>query len=118
MSLVRLSLQYYPDDIADPEQRDFKRMRLREIESAVRTLREMITFVDDKTKGTALVQPAHFTDAHFLSADEKKSILKRWTSFVKNGFPENLFTDSVYTHLHLHCGYIAHYNRAGFYGEY
>lgn len=116
--MIRLTLQYYPDDIATPENRDFKRMRLRELESAVRTLKEMITFVDDKTKDIPLVQPAQFTDAHFLAAEKKRSILKRWTSFVKNGFPENLFTDSVYEHLHLHCGYIAHYDRPGFYVEY
>jgi hypothetical protein len=116
--IIRLSLQYYPDDIATPENRDFKRMRLREIESAVRILKEMITFVDDKTKDIHLIQPAQFTDAHFLVAEKKRSILKRWTSFVKNGFPENLFTDSVYEHLHLHCGYIAHYDRSGFYVEY
>jgi hypothetical protein len=37
---------------------------------------------------------------------------------VKNGFSETLFTSSIYDHLHLHCGYIAHYNKQGYYGEY
>lgn len=37
---------------------------------------------------------------------------------MKNGFSESLFTSAIYDHLHLHCGYIAHYNKHGYYGEY
>ena len=28
------------------------------------------------------------------------------------------FSKRLYEHLHLHCSFIAHYNRAGFYAEY
>src|SRR5208283_503762 len=62
--------------------------------------------------------PESFTTVKFLSADEKRKILKRWTAFVKNGFQWHLFTDAVYHHLSLHCGYIAHFDRHGFYTTY
>jgi hypothetical protein len=57
-------------------------------------------------------------DAKFMTAKEKESVLKQWISFVKNGFKEKDFTESLYKHLSLHCSFIAHYNRAGFYSTY
>ena len=78
-----------------------------------------------------------FTDVEFLTAKEKKSILKNWIDFLKfcasgnwqkfntdnSGSDYGLkapkqFTKRLYEHLHLHCGYIAHYNLHGFYSEY
>jgi len=53
--------------------------------------------------------------AEYISFDEKRKTLKHWISFIKNGFPFHLFTEAIYNHLHLHSGYIAHYNRLGFY---
>ena len=78
-----------------------------------------------------------FTDAEFLSADEKQKILKNWIAFLKflakgghlehdkndlgsdygNSAPR-VFTKRIYEHLHLHCGFIAHYDINGFYSEY
>jgi len=73
-----------------------------------------------------------FTDAEFMSAKEKELVLKQWKSFLKalstcdfgaqqgadyGYFPAQLdkpFTDRLYKHLSLHCGFIAHYNRLGF----
>jgi hypothetical protein len=57
-------------------------------------------------------------DAQFMTAKDKESVLRQWTRFVKNGFKENDFTDALYKHLSLHCSFIAHYNRAGFYATY
>lgn len=116
--MIKLSFQYYPDDLQHPDNQDFKRMRLREISSAINTLREQITAVGENITEVYLVSPSDFFDGKWLSADQKRKILKQWTSFIKNGFPENLFTNAIYEHLHLHCGYIAHYDRSGFYVEY
>ena len=57
-------------------------------------------------------------DAKFMSATEKEMVLKQWTTFVKNGFKFDHFTDRLYNHLIQHCSFIAHYNRLGFYGTY
>lgn len=73
-----------------------------------------------------------FTDSEFMSAKEKEMVLKQWRTFLKalsnanlanqtgsdyGYFPTELdrpFTDRLYKHLSLHCGFIAHYNRRGF----
>lgn len=73
-----------------------------------------------------------FTDAEFMSAKEKEMVLKQWKTFIKallscdfnaltgadyGYYPTSLdkpFTDRLYKHLSLHCGFIAHYNRRGF----
>ncbi len=116
--MIRLSLQYYPADLQQEDNRDFKRMRLREISSGVLTLRRQAEAVEEKIAFRPQVPLAEFADSKWLSADEKRKILKQWTGFVKNGFPETSFTSAIYEHLHLHCGFIAHYNKQGFYGEY
>ena len=80
---------------------------------------------------------ANFTPAEFLTVGEKQLIYKQWEGFINwlasgersdetmgtdggeidpKGY--RLFTDNVYKHLSLHCGFIAHYNRAGFFSTY
>src|SRR6266852_541408 len=59
-----------------------------------------------------------FHDARFMSAREKELVLKAWVRFLKRGLRLEDFTDRLYQHLHLHCSFIAHYNRTGFYAEY
>ncbi len=59
-----------------------------------------------------------FNGAQFLSAREKALVLKAWVRFLKNGLRWEDFSDRLYTHLSLHCSFIAHYNRAGFYATY
>jgi hypothetical protein len=59
-----------------------------------------------------------FSDAQFMSAREKLLVLKAWARFLKNGLREEDFSDRLYTHLMLHCSFIAHYNRVGFYATY
>ena len=64
------------------------------------------------------MQTEFFKDAEFMTAEEKKKVLKNWERFLSNGFQWNNFTSRLYEHLHLHCSFIAHYNRAGFYATY
>ena len=59
-----------------------------------------------------------FRDAPYLGAREKGLVLKAWVRFLKRGLRFEDFTKRLYEHLHLHCGFIAHYNRSGFYAEY
>ena len=64
------------------------------------------------------IEKEMFKDSHFLMAQEKYQIAKHFQRFVKNGFKPNDFLKRVYEHLHLHCGFIAHYNINGFYQTY
>lgn len=57
-------------------------------------------------------------DVEFMSAEEKERALKAWKRFIKNGFKWEHFTKALYEHLHLHCSFIAHYDRQGFYQTY
>ena len=60
----------------------------------------------------------NFTDARFMTAKEKELVLRNWNTFLKNGLKEEGFAKRLYNHLHLHCGFIAHYNLHGFYSTY
>ncbi len=57
-------------------------------------------------------------DGQFMSADEKRKALKQWETFLKHGCKGEHFTKPLYHHLIQHCSFIAHYDRAGFYGTY
>lgn len=59
-----------------------------------------------------------FTDARFMSAAGKRRVLTDWARFLKSGFAEGRFTKALYEHLHLHCSFIAHFDRAGFFAFY
>lgn len=59
-----------------------------------------------------------FRDAEFMMAREKTLVLKTWVRFPKNGLRFADFSDRLYRHLTLHCSFIAHYNRLGFYQTY
>ena len=59
-----------------------------------------------------------FTDAEFMTAGEKAIVLKHWQRFLRHGLKQEHFTRRLYEHLHLHCGFIAHYNIHGFYSTY
>jgi hypothetical protein len=64
------------------------------------------------------MQRHSFRDAEFMSAREKEFVLKAWVRFLKGGLRFGDFTHRLYEHLHLHCQFIAHYDRAGFYRTY
>lgn len=57
-------------------------------------------------------------DVEFMTGKEKELALKAWTTFVKHGFQRKHFTKRIYSHLSLHCSFIAHYNIHGFYDTY
>jgi hypothetical protein len=59
-----------------------------------------------------------FVDESFMSGKEKEVVLNAWTRFLKNGCKFHDFTDALYRHLTLHCSFIAHYGRRGFYEFY
>jgi len=59
-----------------------------------------------------------FKSTEFMSAKDKKAVLREWQCFIKGGFDRKDFTTRLYDHLHLHCSFIAHFNINGFYGTY
>lgn len=61
---------------------------------------------------------AELKDTQFMSAVEKVRVLKQWETFLKYGCQEKHFLKALYKHLTLHCSFIAHYNRQGFYYTY
>jgi hypothetical protein len=50
-----------------------------------------------------------------MTKEEKSKVLNHFQKFLASGCEESLFTKALYQHLHLHCGFIAHYNINGFY---
>lgn len=64
------------------------------------------------------MQTYAFRDSQFMSAREKELVLKAWVRFLRHGLRWQDFGRRLYEHLHLHCSFIAHYNRRGFYDTY
>jgi hypothetical protein len=64
------------------------------------------------------IDTSKFTDAEFMTADEKRLVLKQWCRFVAGGFKREHWTKRVYQHLINHCSFIAHFNANGFYAHY
>lgn len=64
------------------------------------------------------MQTQTFKDVDFMSAKEKELTLKDWKAFLQNGLKWEYFSRRLYEHLHIHCGFIAHYDRQGFHCEY
>lgn len=59
-----------------------------------------------------------FESVQFMSDLEKAKVYVNFVSFLNNHFSHSTFKKNLYQHFHLHCGFIAHYNINGFYGEY
>jgi hypothetical protein len=59
-----------------------------------------------------------FKTVEFMDADEKMRVFVAWKRFINSGCKYTQFTKGLYNHLILHCGFIAHYNRAEFYNLY
>jgi hypothetical protein len=64
------------------------------------------------------VRETEFKDSEFMTAKEKELVVAQWKRFVEGGFKEPQFTYRVYRHLSLHCEFIAHFSREGFYQTY
>lgn len=69
-----------------------------------------------------------FKTVRFMTAEGKLQIAKAWEKFMRarcagspvgavGDFPRcpTFWTSRLYKHFHLHLGYIAHFNRHGFY---
>ncbi len=59
-----------------------------------------------------------FTATEFSTAEEKAKLGNQLLVFIDAGFPESKFTKALYNTLHLHFGFIAHYNQSGFWATY
>jgi len=59
-----------------------------------------------------------FSPTQYMTDLEKKKIYINFVSFLNNHFSFTTFKKNLYNHFHTHCGFIAHYNLSGFYGEY
>ena len=57
-------------------------------------------------------------DVKFMTAQDKARVLRQWRNFIRSGLKWEAFHKALYEHLYLHCGFIAHYNRQGFYSTY
>lgn len=70
---------------------------------------------------TARYQPEQFTDSGWPTGtpEKKARFVNALIRFIDAGYPEHLFTQALYEGLHNHgyFGFIAHYNRHGFYDE-
>jgi hypothetical protein len=76
------------------------------------------SFVKIKNFKLSVPDIGYLTDTKNMDAVEKYDILKKWIGFLSNHFKSSTFNKKLYKHLSNHCGYIAHYNQNGFYGNY
>ena len=66
-------------------------------------------------RGLQTVKRGEMIDSQFMTAREKEKVLKQWISFIENDFRKEKFSTRLYNHLHLHCAFIAHYDKDRFY---
>ncbi len=64
------------------------------------------------------IDTSHFTDAQYMTAQQKRRVLGDWVRFFETGMEFKRFTKRLYQHLTLHAEFIAHFNRQGFYQTY
>jgi len=57
-------------------------------------------------------------NARFMTAEEKELTLRQWRTFIRYGMQYKHFSKRIYQHLTLHCEFIAHFSRSGFYSVY
>jgi hypothetical protein len=112
--IAGLSLERYPEDYLDSH--SHRENRKFEIADTLEAVKQQMDIIDSKIVRFDI--PKIMSDGQFLSAGDKQKILKQWKTFVHTGFQPEKFTKSIYNHLHLHCGFIAHYDRSGFYYTY
>lgn len=56
-----------------------------------------------------------FTPTQWDTAEQKAKFANHFVRFVESGFKKSLFFDWFYKRLSMTFGFIAHYNREGFY---
>lgn len=62
--------------------------------------------------------PGQLHDTKFMTAEEKRRVLRQWELFLKGGLKREQFDKALYNHLIQHCSFIAHYDIHGFYDTY
>ena len=62
--------------------------------------------------------PGALHDSKFMPKEVKSKVLKQWEKFLQSGCSREKFTKPLYTHLIMHCSFIAHYDINGFYATY
>ncbi len=67
---------------------------------------------------TKKLDTSHFTDAQYMTAQQKRRVLGDWVRFFADGMALKRFTKRLYQHLTLHAEFIAHFNRHGFFDTY
>ena len=60
-------------------------------------------------------QASQFTPTKWSTAQDKAAFAKQFVHFVRSDFAEKRFTEKFYLRLCNLFGFIAHYNRRGFY---
>ena len=63
-------------------------------------------------------QSLSFESVQFMTDLEKKKVYINFVKLLNNHFKNTLFKKNLYTHFYCNCGFIAHGNIHGFYGEY
>lgn len=58
-----------------------------------------------------------YSDSEFMTSKEKEKAFRCFARILKER-DINMMDHNLYEHLHLHCGFIAHYNISGFKGVY
>ena len=116
MKHIALSWRQYPEDFL--EDATLKERRLSELSDTIGTLTRQIAVLDRLLAGKDPCPQEMLKDSEFMSAEQKKKMLRQWDRFIERAFGFELFTNTIYQHLNLHCGFIAHYNRSGFYSTY
>ncbi|MCP4543365.1 MAG: hypothetical protein GY832_40140 [Chloroflexi bacterium] len=48
-----------------------------------------------------------FTDSRFMTAQEKRRVIKAWSRFLKGGCALKDFTSALYEHLIQHCDVVS-----------
>jgi len=65
-----------------------------------------------------VVEEGVMHDVEFMTAAEKRKVLKQWELFLQSGLKKEKFTKALYTHLIMHCSFIAHYSIHGLFATY
>lgn len=116
MNLIALALEDYPQNYASNS--SFREYRLHELSRSIKELSEQIEHCTRIIGPHQAVSPLLFKSTEFMAGDKKLRTYNDWCRFIKSGYAESCFTERIYKHLNLHCGYVAHYNRTGFYHTY
>lgn len=113
---IALSMHHYAEGFLDNP--DIKKQRLSELSANMATLSRQIAAVDGAISERSACPPETLQDSKFMTGEQKRKVLRQWDRFIQGGFSFHLFTDAIYQHLNLHCGFIAHFNRMGFHSTY